>query len=235
MTETEYWRNCQDLWGEIEEAIAVFYTLEEITSLTAKDEAILECVQADALFWKVQVYTLQTTLFIVLGRIFDINDDAYSIHKLLRDTVRHVEFFSKDALRARKEQLDLTPEVLEGYFADVWIPDRPALKELKRALVPHAKRFTEVYLPLRHKFFAHNFVNDERAIADLFANTNRRELEETLLFVRDLIGLIQDLYVNGREPKLGQMTHERYREEITSSVRSVLGKVLRAHGGAVTA
>ena len=89
------------------------------------------------------------------------------------------------------------------------MPDQRAVRVLKRALAPHMRRFTEVYLPLRNRFFAHNFVNDAKTIQELFANTNRKELEETLLFIH--------------------IVQERYREEIRDSVKSVLGKLSRVN------
>src|SRR5947207_6034134 len=96
--------------------MAVYYTSEELNGLALKDEAVLDALQGNALFWKIQVYALQTTLFIVLGRIFEMADDAHSIHKLLRDTGQHFEFFSHESLRARKEKLGLAPQDLQNYF-----------------------------------------------------------------------------------------------------------------------
>jgi hypothetical protein len=45
---------------------------------------------------------LQTTWFIILGRIFDRTKDAYSIHDFLEATVAYKGFFSKRALAERK-------------------------------------------------------------------------------------------------------------------------------------
>src|ERR1051325_5771755 len=110
MTDDEFERNCQCLWGEIEDAVEIFYTAEEIQDCARRDENILNAIQHDALFWKVQVHALQSALFIALGRIFDISGDAYSIHKLMRDTGQHFTLlFSHEALRARKAKLDLSP------------------------------------------------------------------------------------------------------------------------------
>ena len=202
MTEAEFEKNCSDLWGDIEEAIAVFYTSEEINNLALNQEAILDAIQANALFWKVQVYSLQTTLFIVLGRIFDISGDAYSIHKLLRDTGQHFDLlFSHEALRTRKEKLKLRPKDLENYFVGLWVPDRRVVGILNKALAPHKDRFAADYLPLRSRYFAHNLLNDATTIQNLFAKTNRKELEETLLFAKEVVALIEEMYNNGTRAK----------------------------------
>lgn len=230
MTDAEFEKNCSDLLKDIEQAIAVFYTSEEINDLALKDKAILDAIQANALFWKVQVYSLQTTLFIVLGRIFDISSDAYSIHKLLRDTGQHFDsLFSHRALRVRKEKLKLDPEDLENYFVGLWQPDRKIVGILNKALAPHKDRFTTDYLPLRSRYFAHNLLNDATTVQNLFAKTNRKELQETLLFAREVVGLIQEMYNNGSEPKLGEIKPNRYRREILGSAKSVLEKLSREH------
>ena len=226
MTEAEFERNCERLWGEIEGAVAIFYTAEEIQDCARRDESILNAIQRDSLFWKVQVHALQSALFIVLGRIFDISSDAYSIHKLMRDAGRQFPLlFSHEALRARKAKLNLGPQELDDYFVGLWQPDPLAVKTLRKSLTPHVKRYSDVYSPLRNQYFAHTLVVDQTVVNNLFANTNRLELEETLLFVREVVALIQEMYQNGREPKLGNLEHERYREEIRRSARNVLGKL----------
>lgn len=93
MTEEEYWSDCQLLSTEIDDALAVFFTYEEINRLALEDKRILNRLNADALFWKVLVHSLQTSLFIILGRIFDRGDDAHSIHKVLQ-AIDHSEYFS---------------------------------------------------------------------------------------------------------------------------------------------
>ena len=230
MTEAEFERNCRHLWSEIEDAVAIFYTAEEIQDCARRDENILDAIQHDALFWKVQVHALQSALFIALGRIFDISGDAYSIHKLMREAGQHFTLlFSHEALRGRKAKLNLPLQDLENYFVGLWQTDQLAVKALRKALAPHVKRYSDVYLPLRNRYFAHTLVVDQTVVNNLFANTNRLELEETLLFAREVVALIQDMYLNGREPKLGNQMHERYREEIRKSARNVLGKLGQLH------
>jgi hypothetical protein len=230
MTEAEFERNCERLWCEIEDAVAIFYTAEEIQSCARGDEDILNAIQQDALFWKVQVHALQSALFIALGRIFDISGDAYSIHKLMRDTGQHFAFlFSHEALRARKAKLNLSSQDLDNYFVGLWRPDPLAVRTLRKALAPHLKRYSHVYLPLRNQYFAHTLVVDQNVVNNLFANTNRLELEETLLFAREAVALIQEMYNNGCEPKLGNLVHARYRDEIRRSASNVLGRLGQMH------
>src|SRR5260370_26776009 len=159
MTEAEFERDCRRLWSEIEDAVAIFYTAEEIQDCGRRDENILNAIQHDALFWNVQVHALQSALFIALGRIFDISGDAYSIHKLMRNTGQHFTLlFSPEALRARKAKLNLQPQDLDNYFVGLWEPDPLAVKTLRKALALYMYRYSDVYYPQRTQYFAHTLV-----------------------------------------------------------------------------
>jgi hypothetical protein len=235
MTETEFERNSAALWGQIEDALAVYYTFEQINDLARTNGNVLDALQADALFWNVQKHALQTTLVIILGRIFDLAGDAYSIHRLLRDTEANFALFSHGALRVRKQRLNLSQRDLTDYFIGLWVPDQACLVALRRALAPHIKTYKNVYRPLRNRLYAHSLTNDAVTIEGLFANTNRIELEEILLAVREVVGLIQDMYQNGSEPVLGRITHDEYRRECRQATTHVIEKLGRMHEQAAEA
>jgi hypothetical protein len=235
MTEAEFERNSSALWGQVEDALAVYYTFEQINGLAGTDADVLDALQRDALFWNVQKHALQTTLIIILGRIFDISGDAYSVHRLMRDAAATFGLFSHAALRIRKQRLNLSPRDLADYFIGLWEPNPDCFRPLRRALAPHVRRYKNVYRPLRDKLYAHSLTNDPADIQGLFANTNRAELEETLLTVREVVGLIQEMYQNGSEPVLGSMIHDRYRQECRQAATNVLEKLKCMHlqgGGA---
>lgn len=227
MTEAEYWSECKLLSTEINDVFAVFYTYEEINRLALDDKKILEALDADALFWNTQVNSLQTNLFIILGRIFDRGDDAHSIYKVLEAAINHGEYFSREALLARRTALGgPKPEWLDEFIAQAWLPDSIVIARLRDNLEPYAKRFADTYRPIRTKFFAHKLLNSSEVVSALFGKTNRKELEEIVLFLKNSMDAIEDLYLNGREPKVGTRKYESDREQITKSVRSVLGKLV---------
>lgn len=178
MTEAEFERNCTALWGQVEDARAVYCSFEQLNDLARNREDILNAVQADPLFWNVHKHALQTTLFIIVGRIFDFSGDAYSIHRLIRDTEANFNFFSHAALSVRKQRLNLNPQDLANYFIGRWVPDPMCMTRLRRALAPHVKRYRNVYRPIRNQLYAHSLTNDFATAQRLFANTNRVELEE---------------------------------------------------------
>lgn len=49
MTEAEFERDCQRLWSEIEDAVAIFYTAEEIQDCARRNENVLDACVAQFL------------------------------------------------------------------------------------------------------------------------------------------------------------------------------------------
>jgi len=228
MTEAEFETNASALWGQIEDALAIYYAFEQLNDLALGNNDIVDIVQADALFWNLHKYALQTALFIILGRIFDISGDAYSIHRLIRDTQANFALFSHAALRVRKQRLNLAAQILDEYFVGLWTPDPACMRPLRQALTPHVTRYRNVYRPLRDALYAHSLTNDQAAIQGLFAATNRQELMRMLLAVREVVGLIQEMYQNGRAPILGQMANDQYEQECRRATTSIIEKLRRA-------
>jgi hypothetical protein len=101
--ESTYWRNVQLLASEIEEAIVIFHTAEEINGLALRDPAIYRVLNEEPLFWQAYRSTCQTALFMALGRIFDSSSDGHSIHTVISATVDNIQFFSRSALKSEED------------------------------------------------------------------------------------------------------------------------------------
>lgn len=226
MTETEYWHKCNLLSIEIDDALAIYHTYEQIHQLQATNKTALAVLNADVLFWKVQLYCLKTSLFIVLGRIFDPAPDAHSIQKLVRATQDHPEFFSRDAIANRKSSGGSKPEWLDDYLMSVWIVEPTTLRALRKELLRYVKRFEDIYRPIRNQIYAHKLLGSDESIYELFQKTNRKDVEDILHFLRDLMYCIENLYLNGNEPVLGLRSFDNYRENIRESTRSVFEKIV---------
>jgi hypothetical protein len=227
MTEAEYWSNCKYLKSEINYAVEFFEVQEEINRLVISDKAIYKTLNDDALFWVIQRHSLQMSLFITLGRIFDENKDALSAHRVIRETLKHTEFFSKNALAARKCAGGAKPDWLDSFMSDAWEPNTQELRKLKKALAGQANKFNKVYLPIRHQVYAHRVAIDKNEF-ELFKKTDRTEIRSILKFLREWINVIEELYLNGRKPVMGKQENPHgYPEEIRRSVNSVLGKLAK--------
>lgn len=230
LTESEYWQEVQFLSTEVEGALTIYLIYEEINHLSVQNRSIFEVLNRDALFWNTLAYSLQTSLFIILGRIFDSSPDSRSIDKLLSETLGHLHFFSKEALTARKMGSAGKPEWLESFVASAWFPNGPAdLRFLKKRLVPYRKKFENVYRPIRHSIFAHRLLTQNQGIT-LFAATNRGEVGQILDFLHDLMFNLENLYLNGCKPQLGARAdyHQHYKQIVRAGVEKMLLRLATA-------
>ena len=75
----EFWHDLRLVNGDIDKALEVFYTFTGLNTVATQNEAVLAALNQRALLWNILVYSLQTTMFIVLGRIFD--HKAHSIQR----------------------------------------------------------------------------------------------------------------------------------------------------------
>ena len=224
MTPAKYWSEVQLLSAEIEDAIVIFHTYEEINRLAIHDKATLRLLNKDPLFWQTQMHCLQTSLFLTLSRIFDTEANAHTIHTLINATLGNLQLFSAAELASRKTGGGSKPAWLDNYMAEAWIPKGVKdLRHLKKALVPHSRRFEQVYRPIRHAIFAHRLMSNEQAGVQLFGGTSRDEVSSILDFLHDLIEGILNLYTNGLNPELGKRDFRQHNQRIRDGV----GKVLR--------
>src|SRR5438105_4134319 len=117
MDEAEYKHDFDFIAGQITGATRADYTYREINKFAGENQDHLQKISRDGHFWNGQLYALQTTWFIILGRIFDPTRDGYSIHDFLASTVAYKGFFSRRASAERKRTASgqAEPEWLEGY------------------------------------------------------------------------------------------------------------------------
>lgn len=222
MTETEYRRNLELITTQVEFAIDSFYTEREINIIASEQPAIFRKLNRDAAFWNLLLRSLQSEFLMTLGRIFDVNNDALSIHKVLSATVTHAEYFSKTALRARKvAESHGIPDWLDDFINSAWEPTASDLRALKKAAAPYNARFEGVYRPIRNNVFGHNIVTDSGKVSELFEKAAIKEIDEILYFLRDLTQVLFGLFFNGTKPELGQ-TNDGYKQRVRETVQTVL-------------
>lgn len=225
MTAKEFWDDLQHVFNEVEHALKVYYTFEEINTLGINSTAALSTFNTDSIFWTTHSYSLQTALFITISRIFDTNENAISIHRILNTMLANPDLFSREAFALRKSTLNIERHYIDGLVAAAWAPSGSAdLRYLKKALKPYAKRFREIYQPIRNEHYGHRLTNTEKTIHELFAQTNRAEVAQILDFLHDLLAAIEQLYLNGTQPELGTRSFEHHNEKIRASARMVVRK-----------
>jgi AbiU2 len=232
MTETEYWQGYNILLNEVEAVVQAFHAYITVNNLAREDRGVYEKLNKAASFWNLCIFSLQTTFFIVLSRIFDTARDAHSVHKLLRDAIEHPEFFSKAALCARKRfESRITgpnpPWLDECLGSLVREVSKDDLKLLRKELAPHFNKFKAVYHPIRTKIFAHTLLTDERLVSSLFSKTQIRDVDEILHSLYKLIDGLWEIWHNGRNPTWNS-ENDRYRrriDEIKESTQKLMNQL----------
>ncbi len=179
------------------------YTHRTINELADADQKIYQRLDRHRDFWRVTLFGLQNSLFVVLARILDSNPKLHSIYQVLNATTAHPEFFSKSALRARKLSIpgsDPNPPWLDEYVPKAWEPSIQDLRGLKKALAPHKTKFDDVYKPIRDQI-AHIIFKDEQSIGGLYDRTLKSDIDEILCFLHGVIRAIWEMAYNAAEPK----------------------------------
>jgi hypothetical protein len=216
--------------GDVEVAIKSNNTYLTIHNLVAAESEIYEEVNRHADFWNLNSYALQTTFFIAFGRIFDKRTDSFSVQRLVEATIKNPAFFSKSALRERKRETskitDADPQWLVDYVNAAWEPTAADLEPLRIALTPHYNKFTAIYQPIRHKYFAHRGMESEQAIAALFGKTLIGDIAEILRFLHTLLWAITEMAWNARPPDLGNSSdYEAYVKSLNSKTQEFIRKL----------
>ncbi len=228
MTESDYLKELELFATEVDNARVIYHTYEEMNCISLTDNDVFVALNKHALFWNAQIYSLQTSLMIVLGRIFDTDGDVQSVHTVMKATLANLNLFSRESLRRRKSGGELTAQDIENFLDGTWEPaDVADLRPLKKAVSAQATYYRDVYRPIRDKFLAHRVINDPNDVWNLFAATNRTKIGETIEFLVDLVETLRDLYHNGIQPTLGGQRSRRYNQEIRDGVKDVLDVIAR--------
>jgi hypothetical protein len=225
VTEIEFQKRLEWLIDETRSALAVYDTYEELNRLAVDRNDIQAAMLADHAFWQVQLGALQGYLLVILGRLFDKGRDAHSISKVLNAAEKYISFFSHEALSHRKREGGPKPSWLDEYVRTAWVPKRETFAALGKSLEEHSQYYCTVYLPIRNNFIAHHSLKPPKSVWEMFEQTNRKELGEMLVSLRDLAGVIQAAFLDGTPPVLGKTIYESDRAEIRSAARSVLEKL----------
>ena len=204
---------------EVESGIQFFYTYEAINSVLRKNKQALKIVKLTPLFWCTNVGALQTSFFIVLGRIFD-KDTRYKKHTidtLLQVTKEHSDIFSAEALEVRKREGSANAdEWISDYMKDVYVPTDDDFKRLEKYVSKYRKIYEDRCQNIRHKRYAHKEVLNQDDAHKLFAQTNIPEIQKLLTFLNRLHEALWQLFHNGCKPTFRKTKY---------SVKSIMKKI----------
>ena len=229
VTEADYAARLKLLEFEVTCAFEIFHIHQEIDRLAREDASVLMALHGT--FWTTIHSALQTDLFMRMSRVFETKYDA-SVGAVVDQTIKNFEFFSQAGLRARKTGKGPEPEWLEDFMEKAWTSDKAApdsykkvLLDLKEELERHRVEFEEIYKPIRNRVYGHMGAVANSQRIELFEKTDRRQLEDILNFLRELVAARWHLYQNGTRPSLGQQQHSMEVTEIRREVERVLRSV----------
>jgi hypothetical protein len=186
---------------EADEAVQHLYAYLTMHAVAGDHKPVRQLYNAAPLFWMTALRALQTSVFIVLGRIFS-QDAEHSVHVLLRIAEKDHGIFSRESLAMRKSEipgLDVNEYVMRAF-----VPTASDFRALRREVGRWRGVYEANYRAVRNQVFAHAEVSQPDDVSALFAKTNIQELE---VLVTDLVGLhsrLQNLLQNGIAPNLAR-------------------------------
>jgi HEPN superfamily AbiU2-like protein len=139
---------------EEEVAQQYFFSWLQINNEFAADEQLLDRINDTPLFWITAHHALLVAAFVALGRVFD-QGSRHNVDALLGLASRHLNIFTRAALKERKIREGLNPEVAAAFTGDICEPTATDFRELRVAVAKHRNvyiaRFRDVrdYMRIR--------------------------------------------------------------------------------------
>lgn len=182
---------------ECDEAAQHLYAYLTMHAVAGDQQCVRRLYNSTPLFWLTALRALQTSLFIVLGRIFS-QDSEHNLGALLRIAEQDRAIFSLESLARRKSEI-LGLDVQE-YVRDAYAPTADDFRSFRREIRDWRRIYEANYRAVRNQIFAHVEIARSEDVGALFAKTNIHELE---ILVTDLVAFhsrLQELLHNGTRP-----------------------------------
>jgi len=182
---------------ESDEAVQHLYAYLTMHAVAGDSKEVRGLYNAGPLFWMTTLRALQTSAFIVLGRIFS-QDSEHNLDALLGIAEKDREIFSKNSLARRKSEIPGLD--VDKYVRDAYEPTADDFRGFRRQVKECRRIYEANYRAVRNQIFAHAEVSKPDDVHALFAKTNIQELE---VLVTDLVTLhsrLQNLLQNGVRP-----------------------------------
>ncbi len=209
MTEADWFVDFEQMRHQVEQVIQIFHMERTLNEIARSSPETWHAINRCGAFWGTHRNCLDTTLFIVMGRLFDKSGGATSLRSFLKATAEHPGFFTKSALRTRKIGQGVLHKWLDGCVEGAW-----------------------VYAPLRNRVYAHIQEKDRNRIDELYSQTRYDEVEGMLRFLKGVIDDLWELYVNGHEFGTLGSSYESFVNRVQTEARLVMEQITRAEATA---
>jgi len=216
----------KEFQSEINIACWSFYTWKNIHNIAAEDKKVHQALNGNALSWNIILYSLQSTFFITIGRLFDTDGRSFSVHTFLRKCIENVDQFSKDALRKRriKGSEANKPSWLDEFIEKSYQPNKEDFLKLKDEVSKRQKQYESIYKPIRHKIFAHKDLKNIKCVDILFRKAKIGEIQDILYFLYQIKMIIRELLENGIWKKIGYYSFNE-EEFVIKDIAGLLDKI----------
>ena len=216
----------KEFQSEVNVACWSFYTWKNIHNIAAGDKKVHHALNRNPLSWNIILYSLQSTFFITIGRLFDTDKRSFSVHTFLRKCIENVDQFSKDALRKRRiKGFEANkPSWLDEFIEKSYQPNKEDFLKLKSEVSKRQKQYISIYKPIRHKIFAHKDLKNIKCVDILFGKAKIGEIQDILYFLYQIKMIIRELLENGTWKKIGYYSFNE-EEFVIKDIAGLLDKI----------
>ncbi len=202
MQSFNFLESLKQLEKNLNEAIGAFYVYDSIVKKAWENKAFLNQVNENKYFWKSILYSLQSTYFISLGRLFDNSSATLSINAFISKCLSNIHIFSKSELKKRRLK-DFSNEIeLDNYIANTIEPSKQELGSIQKIIKSYNEEYQLIYKDIRNKVFGHSEITTKQELDNLFSKTSRDKLDEIFTMLTHLFSEFYNLYHNGHKLKL---------------------------------
>jgi hypothetical protein len=191
--------------NEVSSVAWSFYVWKGFNEVASSDVDIYGAINKNALSWNIITHSLQSNFFITLGRLFDLDGDAFSVHVLLKSCIKNIDQFSLNALRERKIRGNngVVPDWIDDYMKSAYQPTVTDIQRLRGEVSKWQKIYAEIYRPIRHKVIAHRERDTIENVGELYGKTNIGQIQEFIDFLHQIEKIVFDLLHNGTLNEVG--------------------------------
>ena len=223
-------KDIEELYKEFQSELNIacwsFYTWKNIKNIAVDNKKVYHALNRNALSWNIILYSLQSTFFITIGRLFDIDGKTFSVHTLLRACIENIDQFSKNALwerRIKGSEADKLPWLNE-YIEKSYQPNKEDFLKLKGEVSKKQKLYDSGCKPIRDKIFAHKELEEIKCVDELFKKAEIGEIQDLLCFLYQIERIIFQLLYNGRLMNIGDFTFNE-EEFVMKDIAGLLDKI----------
>jgi len=183
---------------EIRIACQAYYAYKSLNTIPYNDKKIRARLNRTPVSWLIIMHSLQATFIMSLGRLFDENGDAQSIHSIIKycENPKNRREFSKGRLYRRKIRDGFSDPLARDYIRTKQYPSGKFFSDLNLLKKKYAKD-SKNYKKIRHRVFGHRIAKTTPEAQRLFLATSVDEIEEILEFLYKVGRIIRSLVNNG--------------------------------------